>query len=68
MSGTSFLPIESVLHELPKYEIRDKLAYRVRNGQVLPIPKQIVHIDGPIAVYYKGKIIAIYKNIQRKME
>lgn len=56
-----FLPIESALYQLPKYEIHDKLANRVKNGTLLPIPDHLLQVNGPIAVYNHGKIIAIYK-------
>jgi len=55
------LPIEIPLRSLPKYEIHDKLADRVRNGVVLPLPEQFEEYFGPVALWLDGKILAIYK-------
>ncbi|MEG6534025.1 tRNA pseudouridine(55) synthase TruB [Caldibacillus thermoamylovorans] len=62
LTNEIFLPIESVLFQLPKYEIHDTLANRVKNGALIPIPDHLLYTLGPIAVYYKGKILAIYKH------
>jgi tRNA pseudouridine55 synthase len=64
---TLFLPIELALDSLPKFEIHDKLASRVRNGSVLPIPQELTNIHGPIAVFNNGKAIAIYKHHPTKI-
>ena len=61
------LPIEVALNELPKLEIHDTLASRVRNGAVLPIPEPFENYEGPIAIIYQGKVIAIYKQHPTKV-
>lgn len=57
-----FLSIEEVLKQLPKYEIHDTLASRVKNGAVVSIPEYLNAYKGPIAVYEDGKILAIYRH------
>ncbi|WAA10758.1 tRNA pseudouridine(55) synthase TruB [Fervidibacillus albus] len=57
----ALLPIETVLDRLPKYEIRDTLATRVKNGAVLKTPESLRTIDEPIAIINSGKIIALYQ-------
>ncbi len=57
-----FIPVETALNELPKLEIHDTLANRVKNGAVLPVPEELKNAKLPIAMVYKGKVIAIYKH------
>ena len=38
-------PIETALSHLPKYLINDKIAEKVKNGAVLPIPDQFKKED-----------------------
>ena len=57
----SLRPIEDALSYLPKYEINDTLAMRVRNGAVLETPPHLMDADGPIAVFSEeGEALAIY--------
>lgn len=57
----SLRPIEDALSYLPKYEINDTLAMRVRNGAVLEAPPELLLTEGPIAVFTEsGEAIAIY--------
>ncbi|MCE4048267.1 MULTISPECIES: tRNA pseudouridine(55) synthase TruB [Bacillaceae] len=57
----SLRPIEDALSYLPKYEINDTLAMRVRNGAVLEAPPELLQTEGPIAVFTEsGEAIAIY--------
>lgn len=57
----SLRPIEDALSYLPKYEINDTLAMRVRNGAVLETPPHLLDVDGPIAVFSEeGEALAIY--------
>ncbi len=57
----SLRPIEDALSYLPKYEINDTLAMRVRNGAVLEAPPHLMDADGPIAVFSEeGEALAIY--------
>ena len=54
-------PVEDALVYLPKYEINDTLAMRVRNGSVLEAPPHLLQTEGPIAVYSEeGEALAIY--------
>lgn len=62
-----FLPIEAALNELPKLEIHDTLASRVRNGAVLPLPEPYLQEEGPIAITHNEKVIAIYRKHPTKI-
>lgn len=54
-------PIEAALSYLPKYMISDKIAEKVKNGAVLPIPESFVQERNPIVVETEaGKALAIY--------
>ncbi len=54
-------PIEAALSHLPKYMISDKIAEKVKNGAVLPIPDTCKHEKDPIVVETEaGKALAIY--------
>jgi tRNA pseudouridine55 synthase len=54
-------PLEAGISHLPKIKINDKVAEKVKNGAVLPIPDQLTDIDGPIVVETEqGQALAIY--------
>jgi len=54
-------PIESALSNLPKYIINDKIAEKVKNGAVLPIPDSLMDQEDQIVVETKeGLALAIY--------
>lgn len=55
------LPMEAALSHLPKYEINDTLAMKVRNGSVLPTPDEFLHSEDPIVLLSKAQeALAIY--------
>ena len=54
-------PLEKALAYLPKYTINDKIAEKVKNGAVLPIPTSLVNEDVPVVMVTEdGKALAIY--------
>jgi tRNA pseudouridine55 synthase len=54
-------PLEAGISHLPKYQISDKVAEKVKNGALLPIPDQLININGPIIVEDEnGLALAIY--------
>jgi len=54
-------PLEDALCDLPKFQINDTLAMKVRNGMVLDMPPELEEIEGPIAMESKkGEALAIY--------
>lgn len=54
-------PIETALSNLPKYRISDKVAEKVINGAVLPLPDELTTIGGPFTVENQsGLVLAIY--------
>jgi tRNA pseudouridine55 synthase len=54
-------PLEEALSHLPKYVINDKVAEKVKNGAVLPLPENNGNWDGPIVVENEAKVaLAIY--------
>lgn len=56
-------PLEDALSHLPKYSINDKVAEKVKNGGLLPIPDEFANIDDPIAIETEdGKVLAIYRS------
>jgi len=55
------LPVEDVLSELPKYQIHDTLANRVKNGALLATPEHLQGEEGPVAVWWRGRIVAVYR-------
>ncbi|WAA13561.1 tRNA pseudouridine(55) synthase TruB [Fervidibacillus halotolerans] len=57
----AIIPIEQVLNRLPKYEIHDKLATRVKNGAVIQAPEFLLSSNGPIAITNHEKMIALYQ-------
>ncbi|MDM5226170.1 tRNA pseudouridine(55) synthase TruB [Cytobacillus sp. NJ13] len=60
-------PMEAALSHLPKFQISDKVAEKVKNGAVLTIPDHLLDTKGPIALEAKeGLILAIYEHHPRK--
>jgi tRNA pseudouridine55 synthase len=54
-------PLETGISHLPKLKISDKVAEKVKNGALLPIPDQLSDINGPIIVETEdGQALAIY--------
>lgn len=54
-------PLETALSHLPKLLINDKVAEKVKNGALLPIPEEVENINGPIiAETNEGFALAIY--------
>ncbi|MEK4747082.1 tRNA pseudouridine(55) synthase TruB [Niallia sp. FSL W8-0177] len=54
-------PLEDVLLHLPKYEINDTLAMKVRNGTVLETPAYLLDEQEPIVIQTTtGEALAIY--------
>lgn len=54
-------PLEAGISHLPKYQISDTVAEKVKNGALLPVPEQLININGPIVVESKnGQALAIY--------
>lgn len=54
-------PLERALAHLPKYTINDKIAEKVKNGAVLPIPPTFKDENSPIVVETEaGQALAIY--------
>ncbi|GLB59302.1 tRNA pseudouridine(55) synthase TruB [Cytobacillus sp. NCCP-133] len=61
------LPMEAALSHLPKFQISDKVAEKVKNGAVLTIPDHLLDTKGPIAVETnEGRVLAIYEHHPRK--
>ncbi|MGP7817462.1 tRNA pseudouridine(55) synthase TruB [Niallia sp. 01092] len=57
----SLLPIEGAVSYLPKYQINDTLAMKVRNGSVLDTPSSLLAIEEPIVMEStSGEALAIY--------
>lgn len=55
------LPLEVALSHLPNYIINDKVTEKVKNGAVLPVPKQFENCHEPIVLKTEcGVAIAIY--------
>lgn len=54
-------PLEDALLHLPKYEINDTLAMKVRNGTVLETPAHLLNEQEPIVIQTTtGEALAIY--------
>lgn len=63
----SIYPLERALSHLPKYRINDKVAEKVKNGAVLPIPDDLAFCSGPIiAETEQGIALAIYEKHPNK--
>lgn len=61
-------PIEIALSHLPKYQISDTLAEKVKNGAVLQTPSHLENVDGPIVVEtISGLSLAIYEHHPTKI-
>lgn len=59
--STCLRPLEMALSHLPKYIINDKVAEKVKNGALLPIPDYLINSNGPIiAQTEEGIALAIY--------
>ena len=60
-------PIESALTHLPKYTISDKIAEKVKNGAVLPIPQSLEDENSLIVIESEeGQALAIYTHHPEK--
>jgi tRNA pseudouridine55 synthase len=54
-------PLETAIAYLPKYMINDKIAVKVKNGAILPIPDSLLNEVNPIVVEtIDGIALAIY--------
>jgi tRNA pseudouridine55 synthase len=54
-------PLERALSHLPKYRINDKVAEKVKNGAVLPLPEISGNCDGPVVIEDESETaLAIY--------
>lgn len=61
------LPIEVALQHLPKYQINDKVAEKVKNGAVLNIPDALQSVSDPIVMEtMNGTALAVYVQHPRK--
>ncbi len=62
------LTIEDAVSHLRKILINDKVAEKVKNGSVFPVPEELNELsDGePIAVLQNGEILAIYQRHPEK--
>ena len=61
------LPIEQALNHLPKLQINDKLAEKVKNGAVLPEPSDLKVGEGPFLMMdSSGTCLAIYEKHSQK--
>ncbi|HLO12368.1 MAG TPA: tRNA pseudouridine(55) synthase TruB [Pseudoneobacillus sp.] len=59
--GKALFPLEVGISHLPKLKISDKVAEKVKNGALLPIPNQFTELNGPIIVETEnGQALAIY--------
>lgn len=55
------MPLELGISHLPKYQINDKVAEKVKNGAVISIPEQLKEIEGPIMIESENhKALALY--------
>ena len=55
-------PIEEALSYLPKLVINDKLAEKIKNGAVLPIPAHLQDFTGPVVISTEeGLALALYR-------
>ncbi|WP_080846405.1 tRNA pseudouridine(55) synthase TruB [Cytobacillus gottheilii] len=63
----AIFPLETGLSDLPKYEINDTLAMKVKNGAVLQTPEQFLTYSGPILMTDEdSRAIAVYINHPEK--
>ena len=67
--GSVLRPLETALSHLPKYVINDKVAEKVKNGALLPIPDSLKNSNGPIiAETIEGLALAIYSRHPTKLD
>jgi tRNA pseudouridine55 synthase len=60
-------PLESALSHLPKWQINDKVAEKVKNGALLKIPEHLKDKNGPIIIENTaGLALAIYSKHPNK--
>jgi tRNA pseudouridine55 synthase len=58
----ALFPLEAGISYLPKYRINDKVAEKVKNGALLPVPQELEGVEGPIVAETEdGKALAIYR-------
>ncbi|WP_449540052.1 tRNA pseudouridine(55) synthase TruB [Ferdinandcohnia sp. Marseille-Q9671] len=64
------LTIEDALAHLRKILINDKVAEKVKNGSVLPLPEELhdLKVGEPIAVEHNREILAIYQKHPEKTQ
>ena len=63
----SLYPLERAISYLPKYRINDKVAEKVKNGAVLPIPDSLKSSEGPFIVETEeGIALAVYQKHPNK--
>lgn len=61
-------PLEFALTHLPKYQINDKVAEKVKNGAVLQVPEGLEDEDGPILIETStGTALAVYQKHPSKI-
>ncbi|MEH7234727.1 tRNA pseudouridine(55) synthase TruB [Bacillus sp. JJ1562] len=62
------LSIEDALSHLRKILINDKVAEKVKNGSVFPVPKEFNELPSgePVAILHNGEILAIYQRHPEK--
>ncbi|MEZ0116570.1 UNVERIFIED_ORG: tRNA pseudouridine55 synthase [Heyndrickxia coagulans] len=53
-------PLEAGIRHLPKWEISDTLAEKVKNGAVLKKPDTWPETGDRLAVFFRGKMLAVY--------
>jgi tRNA pseudouridine55 synthase len=53
-------PLEAGIRHLPKWEISDTLAEKVKNGAVLKKPETWPETGDRLAVFFRGKMLAVY--------
>lgn len=58
---TILFPLEQGVSHLPKWNISDKVAEKVKNGAILEKPIDWPENDGKVAVFYKNRLMAIYQ-------
>ncbi|RFB19019.1 tRNA pseudouridine(55) synthase TruB [Bacillus sp. HNG] len=68
--GEHLLTIEDAVSHLRKILINDKVAEKVKNGSVFPVPKELNEISTgePIAILHNGEILAIYQRHPEKTQ
>ncbi len=65
---TALYPLEAALSHLPKLQINDKVAEKVKNGALLELPEYLKSTEGPIiAETLDGQALAIYAQHPQKV-